>query len=101
MNLQILALLTILSLAQSIINNDNGFLSALWWVLPFTRSALALQQTPPNQVVIGLALFLTFHYGAHLARGERASPPTLPGWGIPGMKRFFSAAAEPVKRVYV
>ncbi|MDK2820382.1 MAG: flagellar biosynthesis protein FliP [Clostridia bacterium] len=29
-------------------------------VLSFVRSALATQQTPPNQVLIGLALFLTF-----------------------------------------
>uniref|UniRef100_UPI0018E1D916 flagellar type III secretion system pore protein FliP n=1 Tax=Acetomicrobium sp. S15 = DSM 107314 TaxID=2529858 RepID=UPI0018E1D916 len=28
-------------------------------VLSFVRSALATQQTPPNQVLIGLALFLT------------------------------------------
>ncbi|MGC5204427.1 flagellar type III secretion system pore protein FliP, partial [Klebsiella pneumoniae] len=29
-------------------------------VLSFTRTALATNQTPPNQVIIGLALFLTF-----------------------------------------
>jgi flagellar biosynthetic protein FliP len=29
-------------------------------VLSFTRNALSLQQMPPNQVIIGLALFLTF-----------------------------------------
>ena len=29
-------------------------------VLSFIRNALGMQQTPPNQVIIGLALFLTF-----------------------------------------
>ena len=38
---------------------DHGF-TRIVVVLSFTRNALALQQMPPNQVIIGLALFLTF-----------------------------------------
>lgn len=35
-------------------------------VLHFTRSALNTQTAPPNQILIGLALILTFfHYGAY------------------------------------
>jgi len=57
--LQILALLTVLTLAPAILVMLTSF-TRIVVVLSFVRSALALQQTPPNQVIIGLALFLTF-----------------------------------------
>lgn len=56
--LQIIALLTVLSLAPAIIVMLTSF-TRIIVVLSFVRSALALQQMPPNQVLIGLALFLT------------------------------------------
>ena len=55
----IIILLTILTLLPSIILMLTGFTRILI-VLSFTRNALGMQQTPPNQVLIGLALFLTF-----------------------------------------
>ena len=55
----IVILLTILTLLPSILLMLTGFTRILM-VLSFTRSALGMQQVPPNQVVIGLALFLTF-----------------------------------------
>lgn len=57
--LQILLALTILSLAPSILIMVTSFTRILI-VLHFVRSALGTQTTPPNQVLIGLALFLTF-----------------------------------------
>ena len=57
-SLQILFMLTILTLAPSILIMLTGFTRILI-ILSFIRSALGLQQTPPNQVIIGLALFLT------------------------------------------
>ncbi len=51
--------LTILSLAPSILIMMTSF-TRIIVVLSFLRSALATQQMPPNQVLIGLALFLTF-----------------------------------------
>ena len=54
----IIILLTILTLLPSIILMLTGFTRILI-VLSFTRQALGMQQTPPNQVLIGLALFLT------------------------------------------
>ena len=57
-SLQILMLLTILSLAPAIIALLTGF-TRIVIVLGFTRSALGTQQVPPNSVIIGLALFLT------------------------------------------
>ncbi|HEY8416777.1 MAG TPA: flagellar type III secretion system pore protein FliP [Limnochordales bacterium] len=59
LTLQILALLTVLTLAPAILVMLTSF-TRIVVVLSFVRSALALQQMPPNQVIIGLALFLTF-----------------------------------------
>ena len=56
--LQLLGLITVLSLAPSIIMMLTGFTRILI-VLSFLRSGLGAQQVPPNQVIIGLALFLT------------------------------------------
>lgn len=58
-SLQILLLLTILSLAPSILVMMTAF-TRIIIVLSFVRSALATPQMPPNQVLVGLALFLTF-----------------------------------------
>ena len=58
-SIQILILLTVLTLAPSILIMMTSF-TRLIIVLSFIRNALGLQQTPPNQVLIGLALFLTF-----------------------------------------
>ena len=57
-SLQILGLLTILSLAPAILIMMTSF-TRIIIVLAFVRNALATQQMPPNQVLIGLALFLT------------------------------------------
>lgn len=56
---QILILMTVLSLAPSIIIMTTCF-TRIIIILSFLRKALGLQSTPPNQVLIGLALFLTF-----------------------------------------
>ena len=57
--LQILFMLTILSLAPAILIMTTCF-TRIIIVLSLLRQALATQQLPPNQVLIGLALFLTF-----------------------------------------
>jgi flagellar biosynthetic protein FliP len=57
--LQLLLLLTILSLAPAILILMTSF-TRIIIVLSFIRTSLSTQQTPPNQVLIGLALFLTF-----------------------------------------
>jgi len=56
--IQIIALITILSLAPSILVMVTSFIRIMV-VLSFLRTALGTQQTPPNQVLISLALFLT------------------------------------------
>ena len=55
---QLLALLTVLSLAPSILIMVTSF-TRIVVVLSFLRTAIGTQQTPPNQVLISLALFLT------------------------------------------
>jgi len=57
--LQVLLLLTILSLAPSILIMLTSFTRILI-VLNFVRRALTTQQEPSNQIIIGLALFITF-----------------------------------------
>jgi flagellar biosynthesis protein FliP len=55
---QLVALMTVLSLAPSIIVMVTSF-TRIVVVLAFLRSALGTQQTPPNAVLVSLALFLT------------------------------------------
>jgi flagellar biosynthesis protein FliP len=57
--LQIVALMTILTLAPSIIMMLTSFTRTVI-VLNFLKQALGTQNAPPNQVVMGLSLFLTF-----------------------------------------
>ena len=57
--LQILALLTVLSVAPAIILLMTSF-TRMVVVFHFLRQALGLQQMPPNQLIVGLSLFLTF-----------------------------------------
>jgi flagellar biosynthesis protein FliP len=57
--IQVLFAITLLSLAPSIILLMTSF-TRIVIVLSFIRSALSLQGTPANQLIIGLSLFLTF-----------------------------------------
>jgi flagellar biosynthetic protein FliP len=55
---QLIGLLTVLSLAPSIVIMTTSFVRIIV-VLSLLRTALGLQQSPPNAVLISLALFLT------------------------------------------
>jgi len=57
--LEIVALLTILSLAPAILILMTSF-TRIVIVFHFLRQAIGTQQSPPNQILIGLSLFLTF-----------------------------------------
>jgi len=57
--LELVALLTILSLAPSIVIMLTSF-TRIAIVLNFVKQALGTQSAPPNQMVMGLSLFLTF-----------------------------------------
>lgn len=78
--LNIFVLLTVLSLAPAILVLMTSFTRSVI-VLSFTRNALATQQVPPNQVIIGLSLFLTLFIMAPVFTqiNEQALQPYLAG----------------------
>lgn len=90
LTLQILALLTVLSLAPAIVLMLTSFTRILV-VLSFVRSAIGVQQMPSNQILVTLALFLTFFTMAPVwqevydealdpyLRGEILAPEALNG----------------------
>ncbi|WLR43528.1 flagellar type III secretion system pore protein FliP [Bacillus carboniphilus] len=77
-SIRLLLLLTILSVGPGILILMTSF-TRIIIVLSFVRTSLATQQTPPNQVLIGLALFMTFFVmGPTLAQlNDEALQPLL------------------------
>jgi flagellar biosynthesis protein FliP len=65
--LKMLGLMTILSLAPAIVICMTSF-TRIVIVLSFVRQAIGFQNAPPNQVLVSLALFLTFFVMAPVAR---------------------------------
>jgi flagellar biosynthetic protein FliP len=59
LSLQILLLLTVLTIAPTLLVLTTSF-TRIIVVLSFVRTALGTQSNPPNQVLLGLAMFLTF-----------------------------------------
>lgn len=57
--IQLILMLTVLSLAPGILIMMTSF-TRIVIVLSFVRTAIGLQQTPPNMVLVSLAMFLTF-----------------------------------------
>lgn len=94
---QLIALVTVLSLAPSIIVMVTSF-TRIVVVLAFLRTALGLQQTPPNAVLISLALFVTgFIMAPTLEQVYAESLVPLLGEEI-DEKEAFERAAMPVRR---
>jgi flagellar biosynthetic protein FliP len=67
--MQIIGLITILSLAPSILIMMTCF-TRIVVVLSLLRTAIGVQQSPPNSVIVSLALFLTFFDGADDSRDQ-------------------------------
>jgi len=84
LSLQILFLLSILTLAPSIAVLTTAFLR-IAIVFDFLKKALSLQQMPPNQVIFGLSLFLTFFIMF----------PTFDRINNEAIQPFFNAQATP------
>ncbi|WP_413381581.1 flagellar type III secretion system pore protein FliP [Alkalihalobacillus sp. 1P02AB] len=76
--IQLLLVLTVLSLAPAILIMMTAF-TRIVIVLSFVRQGLATQSMPPNQVLIGLALFITFFIMAPVLSevNDRALTPFL------------------------
>jgi len=100
LSLQILALLTVLTLAPAILIMMTSF-TRIIVVLSFVRNALATQQMPPNQVLIGLALFLTFFIMAPVLAqvNQEALQPYLNG--EMGQEEALDRAAEPLREFMI
>ncbi len=94
--LQILLLLTVLSVAPALLLMVTSF-TRLVVVFSILRHAIGTQQTPPNQVLISLALFLTIFIMAPTFERiyEEALNPYL-NKKI-NEKEFFEKAAQPLK----
>jgi len=95
-SIKLLLLLTVLSLAPSILILMTSF-ARIVIVLSFTRTALATNQMPPNQVIIGLALFLTFFIMAPTLQevNEQALQPLFDE--EIGLEEAYERAAIPFK----
>ncbi len=76
--LKIVALMTVLALAPSILIMMTSFIRIVI-VLSFLRQALGTQVLPPNQLIVGLSLFLTVFVMAPVWKGvhENALNPYL------------------------
>lgn len=94
--LQIIILLTILTLSPSILVLMTCFTRVVV-ILSFVRMSLATQQMPPNQVIISLALFITFFVMAPVFSevNEQALTPFLNG--EIHQEEAFERAAVPIK----
>jgi flagellar biosynthesis protein FliP len=70
--MQIVVLLTLLTVLPAILMSVTPFLR-MTVVLHFLRQALGTQTTPSNQVLVGLALFLSLIVAARLRRARRGT----------------------------
>lgn len=93
LSLQILALMTALTILPSFLLGITAFTRVII-VLSILRQAMGTQQTPPNQVLISIALFLTFYIMAPTFEQmyETAISPYLNGQMAPVMAIESSAA---------
>jgi flagellar biosynthesis protein FliP len=90
-SLRILAMLTVLSIAPAILILTTAF-TRIVIILSFTRTALGTQNIPPNQVLIGLSLFLTlFVMGPTY---ERINKEALQPYMAEGSTMSFEVAME-------
>ena len=96
LSMQILFLLTILSLAPAIAMTMTSFTRVVI-VLDFVRRALSLQQMPPTQVIVGLAIFLTGFIMAPTFKeiNEKALQPYFNG--KMSNEQFFDKAMDPMR----
>ena len=96
LSLQILFLLTILTLVPSIIMMLTSFIRIVI-VLTFMKQALSVQQAPPQQVITALALFLTFFIMSPTLKkvNEVALQPYLTG--KMGHYEALNKASTPIK----
>ena len=96
LSVQLLLLLTVLALAPSILILTTCFLR-IAIVFDFVKRALSLQSAPPNQVMMGLALFLTLFimWPTFNQIYETSLKPF--GEGKMGLQEMYSNAEKPLR----
>ncbi len=94
--IQIILLLTVLSIAPAILIMMTSF-TRIIIVLSFLRNALGTQQMPPNQVLIGFAMFLTFFIMSPVLTqiNNEAFQPFMKGQIT--QEQAFTKAADPIR----
>ena len=96
LSIQVLALMTALTLLPALVLMGTAF-TRIIIVLALLRQALGTPQTPPNQVLLGLALFLTFFVMAPVAEQvyTQALQPYLDG--TLDAEQAWTTGVEPVR----
>jgi len=100
LSIQILVLMTLLTLLPAALLSTSAFVRIII-VLSILRQALGTAQTPPNQVLLGVALFLTFFVMAPVFETmyEEAAQPYAAG--DMDMSTAFSTAVKPLRSFMV
>ncbi|HNP63441.1 MAG TPA: flagellar type III secretion system pore protein FliP [Woeseiaceae bacterium] len=96
LSIQILVLMTLLTLLPAIVLSTSAFVRIII-VLSILRQALGTAQTPPNQVLLGIALFLTFFIMSPVISeiNELAAQPYINGQMSAG--EAFTTGIEPLR----
>ena len=94
--LQMLLVLTVISLAPSILVMMTSF-TRIIVVLHFVRTALGLTSTPPNNVLIGLSLFLTFFIMSPVFSKVNTEAIEPYAAGEMTQEEFLDAAMDPMR----
>jgi flagellar biosynthetic protein FliP len=96
LSVQMLLLLTVLSIAPSILILMTCFLR-IAIVFDFIRRALSLQTSPPNQVLMGLALFLTLFIMWPTFNDIYQNSLKPFGDGTIGLQEMYNKAEKPLR----
>jgi flagellar biosynthesis protein FliP len=96
-SLQILLLLTVLTLAPAFLIMVTAF-TRIIIVLSLIRNAIGVPQLPPNQVLLGLALFLTFFVMAPVVQTVQTDAVTPFTSGQITQTEAFSRAEQPIRQ---
>ncbi len=96
LSLQILILMTLLTLLPALLLSMSAFVRIII-VLSILRQALGTAQTPPNQVLLGIALFLTFFVMAPVINEIHATAAQPYIEGQMSIEDAFAAGMEPIR----
>ena len=96
-SLQIMLMLTVLTLAPAFLIMVTAF-TRIIIVLSLIRNAIGVPQLPPNQVLLGLALFLTFFVMAPVWQRVQTEAVTPFTAGQIAQPEAFSRAEQPIRQ---